>query len=155
MKKTADKPITQQQLKALHVIFSKEGLDENERHDYIGHITGGRTRSSKELTFDEARLIISVYADKEKAANREAARKIVSSIYKLSFEISFLNKDYRQCNTAADYEMNKAKINSFCRNRTKFRKNISDMSLDELKEVHRQFEILARKEKTHEEAEKG
>ena len=44
--------------------------------------------------------------------------------------------------------MNKAKINQFCRNRSKFRKPITEMTLEELKEVKRQFEALARKEGT-------
>ena len=42
--------------------------------------------------------------------------------------------------------MNKAKINQFCRTRSKFRKNLTEMSMEELKEVKRQFEAMARKE---------
>ena len=40
------------------------------------------------------------------------------------------------------------KINVFCRTRSKFRKPITEMTLEELKEVKRQFEALARKEDT-------
>ena len=62
-------------------------------------------------------------------------------------DISFLNKDFPN-DTPEDFEMNKAKINVFCRTRSKFRKPITEMTLEELKEVKRQFEALARKEDT-------
>ena len=42
--------------------------------------------------------------------------------------------------------MNKAKINIFCRQRTKFRKNLTAMTLPELKAVKKQLEAIARKE---------
>ena len=42
--------------------------------------------------------------------------------------------------------MNKAKINLFCRTHTKFRKNLTLMTLPELKEVKKQLEVIARKE---------
>lgn len=146
MKRTFDKPVTRQQIKALQAIFAKQGMSDDDRHDYISWLTGGRTNSTKGLTFDEATKIISGQLREEKARQYEEARKLVGIIYKLSFEISFLNKDYKGCNTPEDYEMNKAKINAFCRNRTRFRKNINEMNLEELHEVRRQFEKLARKE---------
>lgn len=146
MKRTSDKSVTRQQIKALQTIFAKQGMSDDDRHDYISWLTGGRTNSTKELTFDEATKIISIHARGEKERRYEEARKLVGIIYKLSFEISFLNKDYKGCNTTEDYEMNKAKINAFCRNRTRFRKNINEMNLEELHEVRKQFEKLARKE---------
>lgn len=146
MKRTFDKPVTRQQIKALHVIFAKQGMSDDDRHDYISWLTGGRTNSTKGLTFDEATKIISMHAQGEKARQYEEARKLVGIIYKLSFEISFLNKNFKGCNSAEDYEMNKAKINAFCRNKTRFRKNINEMTLEELHEVRRQFEKIARKE---------
>jgi len=42
--------------------------------------------------------------------------------------------------------MNFAKINIFCRQRTKFRKNLTVMTMEELKEVKKQMEAIARKE---------
>ena len=48
MKTTKDDPISPQQLKALHVSFKRIGMDEENRHNYIHHFTGGRTCSSKD-----------------------------------------------------------------------------------------------------------
>ena len=71
----------------------------------------------------------------------------MKQIFSLFFRLSFLNKDFPN-DTPEDFEMNKAKINVFCRTRSKFRKPITEMTLEELKEVKRQFEALARKEDT-------
>ncbi len=43
--------------------------------------------------------------------------------------------------------MNNAKINQYCRENSKFRKPLTERTLIELKEVKRQFEAMARKEK--------
>ena len=43
--------------------------------------------------------------------------------------------------------MNLAKLNVFARGRSKARKNITQMDLDELDDLKRQLEAIARKEK--------
>ena len=95
----------------------------------------------------EARTLLSRLGQEKTERNRQEARKLVRQIFHLSFRISFLNKDFPN-DTPEDFEMNKAKINVFCRTRSKFRKPITEMTLEELKEVKRQFEALARKEDT-------
>ena len=146
MKRIDNKKITPQQLKALHAGFNKMGFSDDDRHDYISHLTNGRTTSSKELTIEEAKTILSSMYDEARIADREKARKIVGIIYKLSFKISFLNQGYEDCRTEEDFQMNKAKINAFCRNKTRFRKNLTEMSLAELESVRLQFESIAHKE---------
>ena len=145
MKATANKPISPQQLKALHATFHTMGYDDDDRHDFIAQYTGGRTASTRELTFDEARNMLEQLNGKCSRQRQEEARALCRSIYALSMKISFLNKDFGNA-TREDFEMNKAKINVFCRQRTKFRKNLTVMTLDELKDVKKQLEAIARKE---------
>lgn len=145
MKTTANKPVSPQQLKALHATFRTMGYDDDDRRDFISHYTAGRTASTRELTFDEARLMLEQLNTGRSRKRQEEARALCRSIYALSLRISFLNKDYATDNEA-DFEMNKAKINQFCRQRTKFRKNLTAMTLEELKEVKKQLEAIARKE---------
>lgn len=146
MKTTKGKPITPQQLKALQACFGKMGLDADERHDFICQFTDGRTASTKYLTFDEARLMLSrLNGDTGK---REQAERLdlLKAIYHLSMRVSFLNADFQELDTAEDFEMNKAKINLFCRHRTKYRKNITLMNAAELKGVKKQLEAIVYKE---------
>lgn len=152
MKTTVNKPITPQQLKALQTCFGRLGFDTEERHGFVSQFTDGRTQSTRELTFDEARRMLSGLnedpakqaAAKAKIAQAEA-KKVVGQIYALSLKISFLNRDFN-LDTPDDFEMNKAKINVFCRSRSKARKNLTEMSLSELKEVKKQLEAILHKE---------
>lgn len=145
MKATKDKPVSPQQLKALHATFHALGMDDENRHNHIAHFTAGRTASTRELTFDEARRLLEQLNGDRSRKRQEEAKVLCRSIYALSLRIPFLNKDYATDNEA-DFEMNKAKINQFCRQRTKFRKNLTLMTLEELKDVKKQLEAIARKE---------
>lgn len=139
--------ITPQQIKALHAQFRRMGFNDEDRHGFISQFTEGRTDSTAGLTKEEAGLLLTRLNREETDRIRKEARALVKQIFSLSFCISFLNKDFSN-DTPEDFEMNKAKINQFCRNRSKFRKPITEMTLEELKEVKRQFEALARKEDT-------
>lgn len=139
--------ITPQQIKALHAQFRRMGFNDEDRHGFISQFTEGRTDSTAGLTKEEAGLLLTRLNREETDRLRKEARSLVKQIFFLSFRISFLNKDFPN-DTPEDFEMNKAKINVFCRTRSKFRKPITEMTLEELKEVKRQFEALARKEDT-------
>lgn len=146
MKKTDNKEITRAQLKALHAEFGRMGLEEDERHVFVERFTDGRTQSTRELTFDEAAQLIGRLREGQAERTQAEARRLVKQIYGLSFRISFLNRAYAGRNTEADRKMNVAKINAFCRTRTKFRKELTRMNLGELQEVKRQLEKIARDE---------
>lgn len=139
--------ITPQQIKALHAQFRRMGFNDEDRHGFISQFTEGRTDSTAGLTKEEAGLLLTRLNREETDRLRKEARSLVKQIFSLSFRISFLNNDFPN-DTPEDFEMNKAKINVFCRTRSKFRKPITEMTLEELKEVKRQFEALARKEDT-------
>ena len=145
MRTTVNKPITAQQVKALHATFRQLGMDDENRHNFISHFTQGRTSSTKELTMDEARKLLDDLGKDHRETYQREAKQVCKQIYALSFQISFLNKGFDN-GTAEEFEMNKAKINMFCRNNTRFHKNLTEMTLAELKEVKKQMEAIARKE---------
>lgn len=137
--------ITPQQIKALQAQFHKMGFTDEDRHGFISQFTAGRTDSTAGLTKEEAGLLLTRFNRESADRIRREARAVVKQIFSLSFRISCLNRNYTN-DTPEDFEMNKAKINQFCRTRSKFRKNLTEMSLAELKEVKCQFEAMARKE---------
>lgn len=152
MRTTKDKPITPAQLKALHVTFHRIGMDDDARHECIYSFTSGRTQSSRDLTMIEARLLLSRLNEDDEQMRRmlfEEARTLCRSIYYLASQISFLNKDFPS-DTEEDRQMNKAKIDVWARSRSRFRKNIRQMNVGELREVKKQLEAIARKEKDSE-----
>lgn len=148
MKPTVNKPITPQQLKALQACFSKLGFDTEERHGFVKQFTCGRTQSSRELTFDEAlQMLRGLNGDMEQIKKKAAvaAAKLVGEIYALSLKISFLNRDFN-LDTPEDFEMNKAKINVFARKSSACHKNLTKMTLEELKAFKKQLEAILHKE---------
>lgn len=147
--KEKTRPITPQQIKALHATFHEKGFDDDARHEFIETFTCGRTNSTKELTKAEAFKILSSLNGENIKKNNHAAKEVIKSIYMLSFKISFLNKNYdnSKYKTQEDKMMNIAKINRFCIEKSKARKAIKEMSLEELKDVKKQLEAIARKEK--------
>lgn len=148
MRTTKDNPVTPAQLKALHATFHKLGMDDDARHECIASFTSGRTASTKYLTMNEARLLLSRLNQDDEQMRKmllEEARTLCRSIYYLASRISFLNKNYPS-DTEEDREMNKAKVDIWARKYSKFRKNIRQMNVGELREVKKQLEAIARKE---------
>lgn len=145
MKTTKNKPVSAQQIKALQTTFHRMGFDTEARHDFIHQFTDGRVSSTKELTFDEAVLILSRLngdqAEQVQKAQKEA-NDAVKAIFHLSFQISFLNKGFSS-DTKEDFEMNKAKLNVFARSKSAAHKNVSEMYLSELKAFKKQLEAIA------------
>lgn len=152
MRTTQGKPITPAQMKALHATFRSKGFDEEERHGFISQFTEGRASSTKELTFNEARLMLermnesSARQEERRRKAQEEAKNQVKAIFHLSFEISFLNKGFTN-DTEEDFEMNKAKLNMFARNKSASHNNVTEMSLPELKAFKKQLEAIAYNEK--------
>lgn len=145
---TREKTITAAQLKALHTWFSRQGWDTDRRHDFISTYTGGRTCSTRDLTLREAADLLTRLGREQderlRATMRHEARTLLRSIYYLSLRIPFLNQGFGD-GSKEDFEINKAKLNLWARRYTKCRKEITRMSLEELRETKRQLEAIARK----------
>lgn len=142
------KGITPQQTKALHAQFRAMGFDDDERHSFIADYTNGRTCSTTKLTQQEAHRLLAQLSEGKADRAKKEARTIIKQIFRISFDIPFLNQGFAN-DTPEDFEMNKAKINAFCRDRSKFRKPLTMMTLAELKEIKRQLEAIARKSNTN------
>ena len=140
------KMITSAQIKKIHTMFSLLEIEKESKKRMILSLTDKRTISVKNLTFEEAKYLIS-YLDKKsgefKTDLMRQCRKEVASIYHISYLIGMCYGD-----TEEDKLMNIAKINMFCRERGTVKKNISEMNLTELKKTKRQFEAILDKNTT-------
>lgn len=116
--------------------------------EWLSVQTGRAIDSTKNLTFDEAKRLLSALGTgrdpKVEKMLRESARSLVSKIYKMSFRISFLNKAYSGNHTPEDFEMNKAKINAWVRKYSGTGKNLTQMDVEELKKVLQVMAKIAR-----------
>lgn len=138
------KPITPAQLKKIQTMFTHIGFDKEDKMDTISRLTSGRATSTKDITFDEAiRLInhLSGTTEPQKTAKKKEDEKealnVVRCIYRIAYDTGMCYGD-----TLEDKKMNCAKINKFCRERGTVKKNITEMSLAELKKTHKQFEAM-------------
>ena len=132
------KPITTAQIKKIHVLLNQKGLmDEKETMVYSA--SERRTTSTKELTCHEAKALIDFMEnDSKEIANLK--QKNYKAIWHIAWEMGIIYGE-----TDDDYQMNRAKLNMFCRQRGTVKKNLSEMNLIELKSTHKQFEAMYKK----------
>ena len=148
MRTTKDKPITPQQLKALHATFNRIGMDDDARHECIASFTSGRTASSKYLTMNEARLLLSRLNQDDEQVRKvmlAESRNVFRDIYRLSFLIPQLNQGFTS-ESEDEYRMNVAKLNIWARKYSKARKDVTAMKLWELQDTKKQLEAWMRRE---------
>lgn len=140
MKTKEFKPITPAQIKKIHVLLQQKGLMD-EKATMVDSISDGRTQSTKELSCYEAKRLIAFLMD-ENSEIQTKMKNIYLAIWHLAWEMEII---YGK--TEADYEMNKAKLNMFCRQRGSVKKNLTEMNLPELQKIHRLFEAMYSKYK--------
>ena len=133
-------PVTACQIKKIHVLLQQKGLMD-EKKTMVYSISDGRTESTKELTCREAKRLIAFLMD-ENAEIKKKMENTYSSIWGLAWNMEII---YGETND--DFEMNKAKLNIFCRQRGTVKKNLTAMNLIELQKIHRQFEAMYSKYK--------
>ena len=128
------------QLKKIQTMFAKLGFEPEDKQGIISSLTKGRVTSTKDITFEEAKVLINYLmgkTDQKKEAYQAECRDIVRQMYHLSYEVGMSYGD-----TPEDKLMNCAKINKFCRERGTVKKNITEMNLTELKKTKKQFEAM-------------
>ena len=148
MKVTKDKPITPQQLKALHATFHRIGMDDDTRHGCIYNFTSGRTQSSKDLSMREAQQLmesLNPMDDKARKMQMQEARNVFRDIYRLSFLIPQLNQGFTS-DSEEEYRMNVAKLNVWARKYSKAHKDVTSVKLWELQDTKTQLEAFMRRE---------
>lgn len=130
----AQKPITKAQITKIHTLLSKQGLMD-EKKTLIHSVSNGRTDSTKELTLDEARQLISLLLGAKDDTDKR--KEMFRIIYSLAWKMDIIYGD-----TDDDYHMNVAKLNVFCRERGTVKKNLTVQSLVEMRRTRRQFEAM-------------
>jgi len=135
------KPVTTAQIKKIHVLLNQKGLMD-EKETIVNAMSDGRTVSTKELTLSEAKRVISFLMN-ENAEIQIKLRNEYTAIWKIAWEMGIIYG-----NTEDDYQMNKAKLNKFCRERGTVKKNLNEMILPEMQKTHRQFEVMYSKYKS-------
>ena len=129
---------TPAQIKAIYTTLHKYGLLD-QKADYMFALTNGRTEHTKELTYKEVNDFFALFGTFNEVMY-EKRRSVYTSIYKIAWVMGIIYGD-----TQDDYEMNKAKLDKFCRERGTIKKNLNEMNLFELNKTHRQFEAMLQK----------
>lgn len=140
MKTQENKPITTAQIKKIHTLLNQQGLLD-EKPTLVYSISDGRTQSTKELTVNEGRRLITFLLNDDNV-NESKCVAVFRAIYRLAWDMDIIYG-----NTTDDYHMNVAKLNMFCRERGTVKKNLSQMDLTELRKAQRQFEAMYSKYK--------
>lgn len=139
-----EKMISKAQITKIQTMLSRLGFSAEDRHELISTLTHNRTSSTKDLTSKEATYLInylngriSPKSVQEQQEYQEQCKNEVAAIYRLSYMVGMSYGD-----TWEDKMMNIAKINRFCRERGTVKKNITEMTLPELKKTRKQFEAM-------------
>ena len=115
----------------LMTLLSKLGIDDDMRHEMVYNFTGGRTQSTKELSLSEmSELIMQLEGDHE-----EKIRRLRSEILAIATR------------TGIHDPSNWEKFNAFMIHRSIHHKPLNEYSLEELKELRRQFRAIERNNK--------
>lgn len=126
------KYITKPQLSKFHVLLSNLGIMD-QKAEMVFEISEGRATSSKDLSFDEATLLI------KNLSQYDPKQRTKSTIFSLAYKAGIIYGE-----TDMDKKMNTAKLNAFIRDRGAVKKELNEMSMTELNKVHRQFEAIVR-----------
>ena len=124
--------ITTPQIAKLHCLLNNLGLID-QKADIIFNLTDGRTESSKQLTIDEARRLIT------SLAGYDPNERLRSVIFSLAYQAGIIYGD-----TAEDKKMNTAKLNMFLKEKGAVKLELNQMNYKELNKVHRQFEAIVK-----------
>ena len=119
--------ITKPQLVKLSILINQLHL-QDQKAAMVSSISKGRTESSKELSIDEARLLISYLDGIDNSDNMR--RKI----FALAYDAGIIYGD-----TPADKRMNAAKLNMFLKERGTVKKELNKMQREELIKTINQF----------------
>ena len=125
---TATKP----QIAKIHVLLTNLGLLD-QKPEIMYNLSNGRTDSSKNLTIDEAKRLIT------NLATYDPNERQRSLIFSLAYQAGIIYGD-----TPADKKMNAAKLNMFLKERGAVKKELNAMNYGELVKIHRQFEAMVK-----------
>ena len=126
------KTATTPQITKLHALLNNLGLLDA-KAEIIYNFTEGRTKSSKALTINEARILIT------NLAGYDPSERLRSLIFSLAYKAGIIYGD-----TPEDKKMNTAKLNLFLKTKGAVKLELNQMHYNELVKVHRQFEAIVK-----------
>lgn len=118
------------QITKIHVLLGQQGMLD-QKADIVYNLTEGRTKSTKGLSMNEARLLISSLAE------YDPNERLKSLIFSLAYQAGIIYGT-----TADDKRMNTAKLNLFLKERGAVKLELNQMHYKELVKTHRQFEAI-------------
>jgi hypothetical protein len=126
------KTITPKQLKGVHTLFSKAGIKEKkDKGDVIISFTGGRTNSSRLMSFNEAEALIGHLKsmDPQTTGADKMRKKIISLAHEMNWKLESGKIDMKH-------------INDWCKKFGYLHKVLDEYSYDELPQLVTQFESV-------------
>ena len=138
--------MTMNQLRAVQTILGKIAADRDDRLSLLGEMFQRPLASTKELTFDEAKLILERFGGDELKAVAIRKQQLKATIYHLSLRIDFLNKPFADSDTPEDRAMNKAKVDGWLLTHGVVKKRVADMSIAELGKTIGQMKAVMKNE---------
>ncbi len=123
---------TQPQIAKIHVLLRNLDLID-QKAEIVYNLSNGRTESTKQLTIDEARRLITSLAGYDPNERQKGL------IFSLAYQAGIIYGS-----TPEDKKMNVAKLNMFLLERGAVKKRIDDMIYKELVKTHRQFEAIVK-----------
>ena len=128
--------ITSKQLGMLHALLTETGQMNNKR-DLIYEVTNGRTTSSRELSYQEVKILFTYLKGFIQVDDND---RIKGKIFALAYETGLIYG-----HTPEDKKMNAAKLNNFLNTRGAVRKALNDMTRAELIKTLNQFAAMAKR----------
>ncbi len=122
--------ITKPQIQKIHVLLTELGMME-EKADLIFNFTNCKKSSVKELSKNEAAILIKLLAD------RSPKDKQKKAVVHLAYLAGIIYGE-----SEADHKINKAKLDLFLIQRGTVKKALDEMTTEELRQTHRQFEAI-------------
>jgi hypothetical protein len=123
---------TKPQIAKIHVLLNSIGLIDN-KAQIVYDLTCGRTDSTKKLTIDEARRLITSLAAYDPKERQKGM------IFSLAYQAGIIWGD-----TPDDKKINAVKLNMFLTERGTVKKELNQMTRDELVKTHRQLEAIVK-----------
>ncbi|MGJ1422834.1 hypothetical protein ACR79B_02515 [Sphingobacterium spiritivorum] len=124
------KLITNPQLQKLHILLrSLDWLDD--KKEIIAYFTNNRTESSRDLSYYEAKDLIS------QLAKKDPVEMLRDAIFKAAYTSGITYGSTRE-----DHKINLAKINMFCRERGTVKKDLYKQTHSELLKTLKQFKAI-------------
>lgn len=122
--------ITKEQLTKLHVLLTQMGLMD-EKRNMVKQVTNNRTDSSRQLTIEEARILITALT------GNDACEHLRRKVFALAYEAGIIWGD-----TPQDKAMNGAKLNSFLLERGTVKKSLAKQTQTEVVKTITQFKQI-------------